>query len=447
MRNAFRVLAALLTLLLTLLPGAAFAADTLVQGEAVSAMQGDVPALKAALREPSAVTYKLMLAGDCKGCHRTEYLDRVLDLQGWPQADELLLIIFPGANHDIRFAMGANFRKEGVSVGEMVALLHERYFPHVHKGDPAAGLASLIRAVNQRMSPTDIRAGARVMRQTVAAMQAGDWQALAAMVGERGLIVAPYRVGAPEEGLKGEAQELALQQMLEGASPNIIAYDLRHPGAARVAVEGLNPAGLITATAMFSLQQRADRTWGLAYIVIDGRGDLLKELKAEGFTLPFQWHTVVTGQMKGSSARWDRETPGTVKESMETESLLGARQFLGEEVHLPDALEGNPIGLYREYDALGRLLLSGAGQHQVGFVVRLRPLGDHRVRAEYGDVYDVKVESRTIAGRPARLIIVTNPQKGGSSAELWLEDGLWVYELRDEVGNVDRLIRLAESLK
>ena len=129
MRNGYLALVILLTVTLALggTAGALAPGSLITQPEAVSLMKGDVPALKQALQEPSAIRYQLMLAGDYTGGDRTAYLDRVLDAQGWPGADQLLLIIFPGANHDIRFAMGSGFRKEGVSVGEMVALLHERY--------------------------------------------------------------------------------------------------------------------------------------------------------------------------------------------------------------------------------------------------------------------------------------------------------------------------------
>jgi uncharacterized membrane protein YgcG len=80
---------------------------------------------------------KLVVIGDTAGAEREAYLDRLLEQWGWPESDQLLLVVYTRANHEIRFAMGSALRTSGVSVSDMVDLIHSAYEPEVRKGDPA----------------------------------------------------------------------------------------------------------------------------------------------------------------------------------------------------------------------------------------------------------------------------------------------------------------------
>lgn len=112
---------------------------------------GNTDALKLALGESTTVKYRLVVVIDTDGGDRTQYLDRLVAEQGQPAGDELLLVVFPKAGYDIRFAMGAIFRQKQVTVEELLGMVRSAYLPEVRKGDPAAGLAALVREVNRRV--------------------------------------------------------------------------------------------------------------------------------------------------------------------------------------------------------------------------------------------------------------------------------------------------------
>ncbi len=160
----------------------------------------------------------------------------------------------------------------------------------------------------------------------------------------------------------------------------------------------------------------------------------------------FGWHQVRTEAGGGAQTTYDRETPGEKAERRFTRSLAEAREFLGHGVALPPALEGSEMLLYKEHDKAGTLLVVGLSEPNSGFWARYRPAGDHRLQASYGSEFSVSTEQRTVAGRPAR-VITTVQKSGKTAAELWLEDGQWVYELHDPRGDVSRLIQVAESMQ
>lgn len=113
-------------------------------------LAGDMPGLQGALMEPSPLTYKIAVAEAPKGADKTAYLDQMLAAQkGYPGKNEILLLIFPQDNNDIRFAMGAFLFEKKVSVESMLQMVRSHYFPKARVGDPAGGLADLVRAVNQ----------------------------------------------------------------------------------------------------------------------------------------------------------------------------------------------------------------------------------------------------------------------------------------------------------
>lgn len=112
-------------------------------------MTGDLAALQAALGEPTVLTYRIVMADAPKGVDKTAYLDLMLGQDGSPGNNELLLVLFPAENHDIRFAMGPMFFEKKITVQAMLDLVRAHYLPKARAEDPATGLADLIRAVNQ----------------------------------------------------------------------------------------------------------------------------------------------------------------------------------------------------------------------------------------------------------------------------------------------------------
>lgn len=112
---------------------------------------GTVDALKAALAETSAVRYDIQVVADTQGKTVSDAFEDLLAKSGNPSADTLLLVIFPKANYDIRFAMGGIFNKQQVSVDEMLGLIRSDYLPEARRQDPATGLAKLIQKINKRV--------------------------------------------------------------------------------------------------------------------------------------------------------------------------------------------------------------------------------------------------------------------------------------------------------
>ncbi|HWI63982.1 MAG TPA: hypothetical protein VNT75_19270 [Symbiobacteriaceae bacterium] len=140
--------------------GAALAAELKVPAKETAPVQkldsagiaGTAAEVQAAMAEPSAVKYKVLVVTDSLPEDRTAYLDRVLADWGWPASNELLLVVFTQGNNDVRFAMGADFWKKGVKVEEMVDYIHNTYVPELRKGDPGKALAAFMRVVNKRMA-------------------------------------------------------------------------------------------------------------------------------------------------------------------------------------------------------------------------------------------------------------------------------------------------------
>jgi len=110
---------------------------------------GDMQALEGALSEPSPLTYKLIPVDTPKGTDLNAYLDFYIEQNGSPGKNEVWLLIFPNDGHNMRFVMGALLFEKKVTVEQMLDLARNHYFPKARTGDPAAGLADLIRSVNQ----------------------------------------------------------------------------------------------------------------------------------------------------------------------------------------------------------------------------------------------------------------------------------------------------------
>ncbi len=127
-------------------------------------LPGESAEVRQALQERSVVQYRILVIDDVKEESREAYLDRVLAHWGWPPADTLQLVIFAQANYDLYFAMGSNFKESGVTLQEMLDLVHTVYVPAKREGDPAKALAQFIRAVNKRMMPAEGMSPEQVVR-------------------------------------------------------------------------------------------------------------------------------------------------------------------------------------------------------------------------------------------------------------------------------------------
>jgi hypothetical protein len=172
----------------------------------------------------------------------------------------------------------------------------------------------------------------------------------------------------------------------------------------------------------------------------------------------FGWysHNVVTpGDLAGGNTapvgdggvRYDREPVGDLAARIVTTSLEEARGFLGRGVVLPLALEGQEMLLYRVDDKNGNLEMIGVSCVEVGFWARYRPAGDHKVGVTYGSNFTVTTENLVIGGRSALAVSVSQTSGKIGPAEIWMQDGNWVYELRDNMGDMATLVKIAESMK
>lgn len=193
-----------------------------------SGISGNVNEVRLALAEPSAVRYKIVVVPDSLPEDREAYLDRIVAQWGWPEHDQLYVVIYADANYDVRFAMGADFQANGVSVEEMVDLVHTVYLPEVRKGDSGQALAAFVRAVNKRMLP----AAGLTPEQVV---QSFYWQWLGyhsvtdrSVSGNR-LVDKSYRQVkhlAPALIAKLDAQVAAMEKQGAGADPILCAQNV-----------------------------------------------------------------------------------------------------------------------------------------------------------------------------------------------------------------------------
>ena len=114
-------------------------------------LPGDKDALRTALEAESPITYTIIIADAPREMDKTAYLDQMLAEQGYPRKNEILLVIFPADNHNIRFAMGALVFDRKISLQQMLEMVQNEYLPRSRRGDPAGGLAALINAINEKV--------------------------------------------------------------------------------------------------------------------------------------------------------------------------------------------------------------------------------------------------------------------------------------------------------
>lgn len=125
-----------------------------------------------------------------------------------------------------------------------------------------------------------------------ALLQADDVEALASMVAESGLIIAPYALGAPDQGLTGSELSSTLEAMLEDARPEVVAFDRNNPGKLSVVVSGLNEVEIVPAVGdpvmvanpvEFQFRQEEGDKWQLAIIAVDTTGLLAERMGQEPY--------------------------------------------------------------------------------------------------------------------------------------------------------------------
>lgn len=433
-----------------------------VQLAPTAVLTGSQAELEAALREESSVAYKILVV-DENPADRTAYLDEVLADWGWPAANEAFLVIFPQANYDIRFALGANFRASYLSVDEMLRLVRTEYLSRSRKDDASGALAALIRAVNRRMSHVGVNAYQErfdAMRRAIALIERQDVDGLLAMLHPDGLFALPPRVGLPETGLGPERARTTLSGLVQEAKPVIVAYNLSVDGQVTVAVKGLQ-AGLdlpaagseearikSTEMALITLKQ-VGRDWKLSGITVDTGGFMSDRIAADpAFQKPFAWYEVRQGESYSAGYGSLSGGQSNTTQQVTTRSLQEALAYLGEGANLPPSLDGKPMVVYRGFTVDYQPLTTSLMSLDPSFHGSYSPEGSHTGYIEFNaDGWSVQVEHLTINGRPAMLVSADEKREGGwQNRSLFIEDGNWMYHLDDGLGNTERLMELAKTI-
>ncbi|HYF91022.1 MAG TPA: hypothetical protein VD969_02120 [Symbiobacteriaceae bacterium] len=115
-------------------------------------LPGDKAALRTALSEKSAVQYEIVTIDEAGIRDKDAHFDTLLAQKNWPESSMLVVAVYTQDNYDFRYAMGGIFNEKKVAPTDMYALIKEHYQPKARSGDPSAGLAALIKAVNSRMA-------------------------------------------------------------------------------------------------------------------------------------------------------------------------------------------------------------------------------------------------------------------------------------------------------
>lgn len=265
---------------------------------------------------------------------RTAYLDQVLADWGWPGPNTMLLVLFPDANNDIRFAMGPGFRQNGLGADEMLGLIRAHYLSVTHQdrpdalqnlmqsvskwigadksevillpgtydastGDvtvlPGAGEAS--QDVTKPASEVAVKVGVTKawtrLRQNDAATLAA--MASAKMTGEPGVVIAPMAKELANPPIAGKELAKALDAMLAGAEPEVVAYRSIE-SQLLLMVKGLNPVEItpeggnpvqLTDLVQIALDRTEDGSWELLYIATDNStfAETIKDWTVPDFTI------------------------------------------------------------------------------------------------------------------------------------------------------------------
>jgi hypothetical protein len=257
------------------------------------------PQSQAVQLESGPVHFTVLTVKGAGAEDRTAFLDQILQAWGWPAKGTILLVLFPDANHDIRFAMGPGFRQNGLTVDEMLTIIRTQYLPMAHKGDPDGALAALMQTVSQRMGATaaDPRLANAVTKSWTLLLQ-NDVKALAAMAsdkmtGEPGVVIAPMDLELANPAIAGAALTEALGAMLKGSKPEVVAYRGME-SQILLMVKGLNPVEItptggrpvrITDLVQIAFDRSADGSLKLLYVATDN-GTFAEQIKNADWVVP-----------------------------------------------------------------------------------------------------------------------------------------------------------------
>jgi hypothetical protein len=297
------------------------------------------------------------------------------------------------------------------------------------------------------------------MRQVVALIERHDVAGLLAMAPPGGLHAAPYAAGLPAEGLSPERARALLTGLVEGAQPQIAAYNLTQDDRIQVVIQGLTAGRDLPASggadsrvksaerAVIGLR-RVDGAWKLTDFAFDPAGLAMQHLEENGFTRPFAWFALKTGAdsfMAGFGSLADGQSNTT--QQFSTTSRNEALVYLGLGVKLPTALDGKPMLIHRSFTVDYQPLTTSLMVIAPSFSASFSPIGKHVGEVQVDEHWSVQTEHRTINGRPALIIALDQKQEGGwRNRYLLIEDGNWFYHLEDGQGNLEKLLQLAEQI-
>ncbi len=152
-----------------------------------------------------------------------------------------------------------------------------------------AGLAASVVQTQSGARPSGIPPSALT---AVGLIEKADAGSLARLVRSSGLVIAPYAVGAPDQGLKGEALRQALEAMLVGTHPKVVAYNMSEQGRVDLVVTGLNAVEItpavgdaltMTSPALVSLADAGNGNWELWLVAVDNLGQLAQNMTTAPF--------------------------------------------------------------------------------------------------------------------------------------------------------------------
>lgn len=133
---------------------------------------------------------------------------------------------------------------------------------------------------------TDDEAG-EIVAHVESLMRDNDVAALADLVRDDGLVIVPYAVGAPDQGLTGEALTDALSVMLDGAQPSAIAYADQTEDKLEIILAGFNPVKVTPAVGdaltisnwlAMTLIRKPQGNWQIWAIAVDEDGMLFDRI-------------------------------------------------------------------------------------------------------------------------------------------------------------------------
>lgn len=230
-----------------------------------------------------ALNFTVLTITGAQNEDRTALLVQILAQWGWPGPGEVLLIRFPDANHDIRFALGPGFSQKGLTVDAMLQLIRSQYLPTAKQGDPEGALQSLMESISRQYDPTvPVPSLLNGLTKAWTLLLNHDSKSLALMAsdkltGEPGVVIAPMAKELANPAINGTELITALDRMLAASKPEIIAYRsvesqlllmLRGLNRVEITPEGGTTVH-VTGLVQIALDRSEDGSYKLLYIATD----------------------------------------------------------------------------------------------------------------------------------------------------------------------------------